>query len=615
MRKNSGFIVLKKFLFVIGNVLFVLFTTFCVLICVSIIWMFKTWPYLTMEELMFQLQSPMEGTGQSIIRAYQLFCFPVTILFLIIIIVFLIKLHRRKRGYIAYTSGVTLISVMLLTVSFIVLWNRLDVSGYIDNDNTYSDFIDENYVDPYTAALEFPEKKRNLIYIFLESMEDTYANKTAGGAFDTNYIPELTELANEYEDFSGNEETLNGGIPMNYTTWTMAALFAQTSGLPLTIPIDMNDMDTQETFMPEMSAIGDILEEQGYNQTFMIGSYGNFGGRKQYFLDHGNYSIKDYEYYENNSLIPKDYWVWWGFEDKKLFDFAKEELNELSVQNEPFNLTLLTVDTHFEDGYICDLCTSEHGKDTYGNVLSCSSRQVYDFIQWVQQQDFYENTTIVISGDHLTMDSDFCKNVDADYTRKVYTTYINSAVEPSDQQWRREYTTFDNFPTTLASLGVKIEGERLGLGTNLFSDEKTLIETYGKEYVNSELLKRSELMDKLTKDIDENSVSLQIREGTAPTGNVTVCGLDNETSSIKVVIDNFENIDNGISMISVGTWTDENQADLQWFVAEPQEDGSYVAMIDVSAFGYKNGEYFMDVWLVDNSDIHYPVINTSYVVQ
>ena len=33
----------------------------------------------------------------------------------------------------------------------------------------------------------------------------------SGGAFEENYIPELTALAQENEDFSGSDETLNGG--------------------------------------------------------------------------------------------------------------------------------------------------------------------------------------------------------------------------------------------------------------------------------------------------------------------------------------------------------------------------------------------------------------------
>ena len=123
-----------------------------------------------------------------------------------------------------------------------------------------------------------------------------------------------------------------------------------------------------------------------------------------------------------------------------------------------------------------------------------------DFVNWIQEQDFYENTTIVISGDHPTMDSDFCEDVDNSYDRKVYTTYINSAADTKNDTYR-QYSTFDNFPTTLASLGVEIEGNRLGLGTNLFSSEATLMEKYDKNTIDIELDKKSKLMEKLTKDI------------------------------------------------------------------------------------------------------------------
>ena len=47
------------------------------------------------------------------------------------------------------------------------------------------------------------------------------------------------------------------------------------------------------------------------------------------------------------------------------------------------------------------------------------------------------------------------------------------------------------FPTTLASLGVEIEGNKLGLGVNLFSKEKTLLEKLSFKYLNNELTKNS----------------------------------------------------------------------------------------------------------------------------
>ena len=56
----------------------------------------------------------------------------------------------------------------------------------------------------------------------------------------------------------------------------------------------------------------------------------------------------------------------------------------------------------------------------------------------------------------------------------------------------REFATFDMFPTTLAALGVKIEGDKLGIGVNLFSDAETLTEKYGYDDLEAELQKKSD---------------------------------------------------------------------------------------------------------------------------
>ena len=50
-------------------------------------------------------------------------------------------------------------------------------------------------------------------------------------------------------------------------------------------------------------------------------------------------------------------------------------------------------------------------------------------------------------------------------------------------------------------MGVNIEGDRLGLGTNLFSNKQTLTEKLGFEELDRELQKKSELYsEKILKD-------------------------------------------------------------------------------------------------------------------
>ena len=100
--------------------------------------------------------------------------------------------------------------------------------------------------------------------------------------------------------------------------------------------------------------------------------------------------------------MPKGYWQWWGMEDKYLYEYAKKELTEISKKDEPFAFTMLTADTHHISGFVCSECSDKHATQ-YSNVLSCASKQVNSFVEWIKEQDFYENTTIVITGDHLTI--------------------------------------------------------------------------------------------------------------------------------------------------------------------------------------------------------------------
>lgn len=66
------------------------------------------------------------------------------------------------------------------------------------------------------------------------------------------------------------------------------------------------------------------------------------------------------------------------------------------------------------------------------------------------------------------MDQKFFAKVDKKYRRAIFNLILNAPVK-AEKAYGREFAPFDFYPTILASLGVQIEGDRLGLGTNLFS--------------------------------------------------------------------------------------------------------------------------------------------------
>ena len=598
--------ILLKILYWVGEILTVFIAGLSVLLALSVRWMFATWTNLSMDELVYHLTAPLDGTNTDMIWDYVRVCAVPTILVIFFLILILIAWRKKEKVHL-FRGIINLVALVGISVMLGYTWTELGVGDYLKDQNTESKFIEDEYVDPTDVEVVFPEQKRNLIYIFLESMETTYSDVDDGGAFDENVIPELTEIAQTNEDFSGADPKLNGGYSLAGTTWTMGAMFAQTSGLPLNISISANDMDTQDSFFPGVTTLGDILSDAGYTQTLLIGSEAQFGGRKLYFQEHGNYEMEDYSYAIENGLIPSDYKVWWGYEDQKLFEFAKEKLLQLSQGDEPFNLTMLTVDTHFEDGYVCEQCPTEYDTQ-YSNVMACSSRQVGEFLKWIQQQDFYENTTIVISGDHPTMDSDYCAEIDQEgnYDRRVFTAYINAAAYAQDQQ-ERTYSTFDNFPTTLAALGVQIDGDRLGLGTNLFSGTKTLLEEFGNSKVNAELKKKSEFIEKLSA-MDKTNDALLIREGKMNGADADIDMTHVAEGYIPVAVTNVsDSIVNNLQGLVLTVWTEDGQADVTWYELNPDEEGNYAGVIDLSRFNYKPGTYYVNVRAVEQSKREYDI--------
>ncbi len=463
------------------------------------------------DAVIFTLLADMEGVNTNMVWLFLLqvvlpglLCGGVTcgILLYLPRLIFRKKLNVGKRPLIhrIVAAGLALVLTVSLTT---VAVNKAGLDDYIRARLDSTTLFEDYYTDPNDVEITFPEQKRNVIYIFLESMETTYMTKEDSGSSPEDYIPELTALAKENLNFSDNAG-VGGGRTTTGSTWTIGAMISHTSGLPLCLPkgIWENGLNYYEQVVPGVTSLSDILHENGYNQALMVGSDASFGGRREYYTQHGTDRIYDLFTAREEGIIPSDYWNnFWGFEDMYLFQYAKMKLTEMAEEESPFAFTMLTVDTHHPDGYHCIFCQNDYDGNFYddephykqfANVMSCSSRQVAEFVEWIQQQDFYENTTVIVTGDHLSMNHGYHNNyTEDDHIRRIYNCFINPAAEAENAK-NRAFTTLDMFPTTLAAMGCTIEGDRLGLGTNLFSQRQTLSEELGYGYLCNEIAKVSD---------------------------------------------------------------------------------------------------------------------------
>lgn len=373
----------------------------------------KEYPRQEFDQILYYVLNGVEYTAPSVVNSVILSCIiPVVLLTLFLfaltikstkkITYLMIKIRKREfkiqiypikfiiKHRVIYVTLVFIIAIIAVIFGF-------KINNYIKYIIQETKIYEQYYVDAQNVDVKFPEEKRNLIVIIVESLENTVLSKANGGAWEYSIVPELEELALENTNFS-HSERLGGAYQISGTNFSAGGIVAMNSGVPLAsgqVLKDVNNYKGNGKYLAGAYSLGDILKEEGYNLEVIMGSEGTFGGRAQYFNTHGGYKIFDVNYAIAQGKMKSSDRVWWGFEDDKLFKWSKEEISELASKNQPFNFIMITADTHFVDGYLSPNAENKFELQ-YENVHAYSSKLVYEFIEWAKQQDFYEDTTIVI---------------------------------------------------------------------------------------------------------------------------------------------------------------------------------------------------------------------------
>ena len=463
-------------------------------------WVVRKFGEVTYEQILFHLNMPFSSETRMMLSFLKNTVMTAAIIVLVLLLIFCckykfhIKIIDKFREFVYKKRNMLSYIWLVFCVVFVFfkmnIWTMITLHKY---KSETSNFYEENYIIPQDVKIMFPNQKRNLILLFAESFEATYAKTPNHNYFGSDLIPNIHKLANENISFSDNDY-IGGSYEIDGTQWTQAGLFAQTCGAPIQLPInDPNWFHPKEGFFPKAYCLYDILKEQGYNLTALIGSNGEFAGMNKFVETHGLQQLLDTNFYAERDGIKLSLEKTTKLPDTKVFEYAKETLENLSKKDAPFVLTLMTLDTHYGTYRFADnICERKYGPhNNIENVVSCSDKQINSFIEWLKDQSFYKDTVVVILGDHLTMNQRFTD----DMNRKPINIFMNTPVAANNTK-NRTFTPFDIYPTIIESLGAKIEGHRLGLGTSLFSDDPTLTEgKFTVESMDIEVRKKSKLYD------------------------------------------------------------------------------------------------------------------------
>ena len=242
------------------------------------------------DQLLFQAMK-FKGSSSSSVVPGTIYVVSFTILMWILLLIPVIdfgkKLTIKVKNKIVQLypfKKIKLYGAIVLVIAIILLLDGFCFFSFVWN-NIFSstEIFDQYYVDGKDVEVTFSNKKRNLIYIFVESLESSNVSKENGGLFDESIIPNLEGLAIDNINFSNNDK-IGGAISVPGTEWTAAAMIAHTAGIPIKVSFD--DLKTDSLKFDNVTSIGDILKDNGYNNYLLLGSDASFGGRRAYFDNH-----------------------------------------------------------------------------------------------------------------------------------------------------------------------------------------------------------------------------------------------------------------------------------------------------------------------------------------
>lgn len=305
----------------------------------------------------------------------------------------------------------------------------------------------QQYVDPRGVRLE-PETRRNLVLIYVESMEDGYGD---AAQFGRDLLAPIRAVGGE--SFAAYQQVPGVG-------WTMASMVATQCGVPLRVysERDMKNADKRRTFLPGAVCLGDLLPARGYRNVFMGGAPLSFAGKGAFLRDHGYQDARWRNDWKKAGSRAEEFNSW-GLHDSALFERARAQLELLQAAGQPFNLTLLTLDTHNPRGFLSPYCRSRNARD-FEDIVSCTSEQLADFVKFMRDQGYLENTVLVMLGDHLAVPNPVYEKLQQGGERHIFNRFfVPQTLHPNTH----ELVHFDMFPTLVELRGLKVVGDRLGL--------------------------------------------------------------------------------------------------------------------------------------------------------
>ena len=403
---------------------------------------------------------------------------------------------------------------------------------YNDKKEMLSDYneLKEKYQERYGKSnynIEGIAEGKNVIILQLESIQEFVVNKTINGKEIT---PNINKFINENIEISNM-------FMQSYSSTADSEFSTVTSLYPME-----NGMSYSKYYSNKYDDIFAMFKNKGYDTSYMHGNHGYFWNRENVYKSFKVNHLELKNEFQDTSEEIMGY-----LSDELLY---KQAVEKLKTYNMPFFSYIVSASSHtaftldgLQDRSKINIDVGKYKDTFFGNYLEAVNYADYAFgifIDELKKADLYDETIIIIYGDHNGIDMyngemiDFLKQVKPDLNDvDIKLNYIRVACGmkiPGIEKLKIEkpVSKLDIKPT----LGYLVEGkEGISLGTNIFArkdficlnnerivtnryyyDEKWYERKTGKELNQEEITEEEkELLDKYYQDMKkEIDISMSI---------------------------------------------------------------------------------------------------------
>lgn len=316
--------------------------------------------------------------------------------------------------------------------------------GYEDAYNLFQEYFASDDATKYEADNKYTGilEGYNIVYVHMESMQDFLMDLTFNGEEVT---PNLNKLASEGMFFSNFYPQVSTGTSSDAEYIMLTGLLPSSSG-PVFVSYSNNTFQTMATY----------LKDRGYFTFSTHGNYSSMWNRSNVHPKLGYtemYYRETYEFNEDTDVIGL------GINDKMFFAQAVQKLENIEQTYENYFGTVITLSNHspFKENeaftldindYYIDTTTGEEVSSCYlcdrdiGRYIVSShyaDEALGDFINYIKESDYFENTLFVFYGDHDAKlsykDMNYLYNYD----------YLTGELKDESDPTYKNYDSFDHY--------------------------------------------------------------------------------------------------------------------------------------------------------------------------